>query len=149
MSQQSLQPDRPSSSHRPRVAAIHLVPMLPPGSSGQPGSCPGLVIAPLFGLAPGGVCTAPAVTGRAVSSYLAISTLSQRKNRQDGVFLLHFPSGRPAPLLAGALARRCSDFPPPATRRRRPPIRLDGMDDSKEAGASDVQLPRSAGYPDA
>ena len=59
---------RPSSSPYSMVAAIHLGSALPQGSSGQPGGWSGCVVAPLFGLAPGGVCTAPAVTGRAVSS---------------------------------------------------------------------------------
>ena len=67
---------RPSSSPRSKAAAIHLGPPLPEGSSGQPGGWSGCVIAPLFGLAPGGVCPAPGVTVRAVSSYLAISPLS-------------------------------------------------------------------------
>ena len=43
---------------------IHLVPVLPPGSSDLPGSLDGQPSnAPLFGLAPGGVYLAPAVTG--------------------------------------------------------------------------------------
>ena len=120
-------PKRPSSSSCCEVAAIHLGPALPQGSSGQPGGWSGYVIAPLFGLAPGGVCPAPAVTGRAVSSYLAISPLSACA---DGVFLLHFPSGRPAPPLAGAHARRCSDFPPLDVSRSGRPSALVGLDDS-------------------
>ena len=120
-------PERPSSSPCGKVAAIHLGPALPHGSSGQPGDWSGCVIAPLFGLAPGGVCPAPDVTARAVSSYLAISPLS---GIADGVFLLHFPSGRPAPLLAGAHARRCSDFPPLDSPRSGRPSTLVWPDDN-------------------
>ena len=91
------------------AAAIYLAPPLPTGSSGQPGDWSGAVV-PLFDLAPDGVCHAPGVATGAVSSYLAISPLS----RMTGTvcFLWHFPSGRPAPPLAGILARWCSDFPP-------------------------------------
>jgi len=47
-----------------RVMAIHLGPPLPMGSSDLPGSSGGPPSsAPLFGLAPGGVYLAPAVTG--------------------------------------------------------------------------------------
>ena len=46
-----------------RAMAIHLGPPLPMGSSDLPGSSGGPPSsAPLFGLAPGGVCLAPAVT---------------------------------------------------------------------------------------
>ena len=74
------------------AAAIYLVLPLLKGSSGQPGD--GLrpvfeaggvptnrdrvPVIPLLGLAPDGVCLAPDVSTRAVSSYLAISPLSRQ-----------------------------------------------------------------------
>jgi len=44
----------------------------------------------LFGLAPGGVCPAAAVTGGAVRSYRTISPLPLPKEL-GGMFLWHFP----------------------------------------------------------
>ncbi len=72
------------------AATIYLALPLPEGSSGRPGdglrrvgvraspvketAGPGTLV-PLLGLAPDGVCLAPDVTTRAVSSYLAVSPL--------------------------------------------------------------------------
>ena len=92
-------------------AVIHLVLPLLKGSSGQPGNWPDACV-PLFGLAPDGVCSAPAVTDRAVSSYLAISPLPFRF-RKGGMFLWHYPSGFPAPPLAGILPGGARTFLPP------------------------------------
>ncbi len=50
-------------------------------------------IVPLFGLAPGGVCHAFRVATKAVSSYLAISTLPRHAGAV--YFLWHFPRGHP------------------------------------------------------
>ncbi len=78
---------RCASSHEHRGATvIYLAPTLPPGSCGRPGEGPGALFSPtrpasgsgrrpLLGLAPDGVCPAPDVSTRAVSSYLAISPL--------------------------------------------------------------------------
>jgi len=57
------------------TAIIHLGRQLPDGSSDLPGSSASHAIAPLFGLAPDGVCHAVRVTTPAVSSYLTISPL--------------------------------------------------------------------------
>ena len=76
---------------------------------------------PLFGLAPGGVYHAAGVTAVfAVRPYRTGSPLPPRPKMRHGGGMfsvaLFLPSGRPALQLAGALARRCSDFPlPPAT----------------------------------
>ena len=65
---------------------------------------------PLFGLAPDGVCPDPRCYHRGGELLPRHFTLIP--NARDGMFLWHFPSGCPAPLLAGILARWCSDFPP-------------------------------------
>jgi len=53
-------------------AVIHLGRQLPAGSSNLPGDSASRAIAPLFGLAPDGVCRAASVTRRAVGSYPAL-----------------------------------------------------------------------------
>lgn len=108
-----------------RMAAIHLDPGLHRDSSGQPGDWPGSCVS-LFGLAPDGVCRAPDVTIGAVSSYLTISTLPPISLSATGAvyFLLHFPSGRPAPLLAGILPGGARTFlPDKIGAAARPPCR--------------------------
>ena len=121
-----------SASSRIRCGAtiIYLAPTLPTGSCGQPGEgasalCTPTIPAsgsgrrPLLGLAPDGVCPALDVSTEAVSSYLAISPLPPGpRDRKGGMFLWHFPSGHPAPPLAGILLVGSSDFPPPVTGRR-------------------------------
>ena len=72
-------------------ATIPLGPPLPTASSSLPGSDAGRANAPLFGLAPDGVCHAVRVATSAVSSYLAISPLPVLADL-GGIFLLHFPS---------------------------------------------------------
>ena len=52
-----------------RPAVIHLGRQLPAGSSDLPGSSASRAIAPLFGLAPDGVCPAVSVARNAVGSY--------------------------------------------------------------------------------
>src|SRR3979409_783135 len=54
-------------------------------------------VPPLFGLAPGGVCHAASVAGRAVGSYSTVSPLPARRTGQAVCFLWHFPWGRPPP----------------------------------------------------
>ena len=49
-------------------------------------------LAPLFDLAPDGVCLAPAITGGPVVSYTAFSPLPARVSPCGGLFLWHFPS---------------------------------------------------------
>jgi hypothetical protein len=53
-------------------AVIHLGRQLPAGSSNLPGDSASRAIAPLFGLAPDGVCRAASVTRSAVGSYPAV-----------------------------------------------------------------------------
>jgi len=59
----------------------------------------------LFGLAPDGVCRAPDVTIRAVSSYLTVSPLPEESLRFPfgGLFSVALSSGRPESLLATIL----------------------------------------------
>ena len=91
--------------------AIHLGLASPQGSSDLPGSRVGArgaqAPAPLFGLAPGGVCTAADVATGAVRSYRTISPLPDIE-RRDGqcqavYFLLHFPWTRVPQALPGTL----------------------------------------------
>ena len=89
--------DKPDSVPDERVAPIHLGRSLPAGSSSLPGSSSHVrnrgwhPSAPLFGLAPHGVCRAPTVTGRAVGSYPTVSPFPDGGHRVV-CFLLHFPS---------------------------------------------------------
>ena len=69
---------------------------------------------PLFGLAPGGVCHAAAVTGSAVGSYPTLSTLPDRS--PVDCFLWHFPWGRPRRPLTGTVFPWSPDFPRPRLR---------------------------------
>ncbi len=73
---------------------------------------------PLFGLAPGGVYHAAGVTascGAPLPHRFALTASARTLRHGGGMFsvALFLPSGRPALQLAGALARRCSDFPLP------------------------------------
>lgn len=77
---------------------------------GQPGGSASRVIPSLFGLASSGVCTAGRLPGPPVSSYLTFSPLPRQAKAVW--FLLHFPSGRPAPRCRGRRALRSPDFPP-------------------------------------
>ena len=69
---------------------------------------------PLFGLAPGGVCHAAAVTGSAVGSYPTLSTWPDRS--PVDCFLWHFPWGRPRRALPGTVFPWSPDFPRPRLR---------------------------------
>ena len=106
------------------MAAIHLGLSLPAGSSGQPGAGPDSLY-PLFGLAPDGVCLAPHITVGTVSSYLAFSPLPAVAG---GMSLWHFPSGHPAPPLAGILSGGARTFLSPylavEAATARPPCNL-------------------------
>ena len=73
-------------------------------------------VSPLFGLAPGGVCRAASVAGRAVGSYPPVSPLpgwfAARKRAGPAVcFLWHFPWGRPRRTLSGTVSPWSPDFP--------------------------------------
>ena len=73
-------------------------------------------VPPLFGLAPGGVCRAASVAGRAVGSYPTVSPLpdgfAARKRACPAVcFLWHFPWGRPRRTLSGTVSPWSPDFP--------------------------------------
>ena len=97
------------SGSRPvsRVLSWTVIPLgrlSPDASSNQPGNGAGRTIAPLFGLAPGGVCPATPVARGAVRSYRTISTLPDPVARPSAVyFLWHFPSARAAQALPGTL----------------------------------------------
>ena len=75
-------------------------------------------VSPLFGLAPGGVCHAASVAGRAVSSYPTVSPLPSWRTRQAVCFLWHFPWGRPRRVLPGTVFPWSPDFPPLGANRR-------------------------------
>jgi hypothetical protein len=119
-----------SSHNNCDATIIYLAPPLPTGSCGQPREGASALYTPTFpasesgrrpllGLAPDGVYPALDVSTEAVSSYLAISPLPPGpKGRKGGMFLWHFPSGHPAPPLAGILLVRSPDFPPPVSGRR-------------------------------
>ena len=74
----------------------------------------------LLGLAPGGVCPAAAVAGGAVRSYRTISPLPPMPSHEaipgttglGGMFLWHFPWGRPRRALPGTVPPWSPDFPP-------------------------------------
>ena len=68
-------------------------------------------VPPLFGLAPGGVCHAASVAGRAVGSYPTVSPLPARRTGQAVCFLWHFPWGRPRRTLSGTVSPWSPDFP--------------------------------------
>ena len=101
---------------------IYLGPTLPAGSSGLPEDGGGLPLyVPLFGLAPGGVCTKPALLRAPVRSYRTISPLPRKRG---GMFLWHFPSSRLARELPGTLPGGARTFLPPGKPGRRPPSPL-------------------------
>jgi hypothetical protein len=76
----------------------------------------------LLGLAPGGVCPAAAVAGGAVRPYRTISPLPPMPSHEavprttglGGMFLWHFPWGRPRRALPGTVPPWSPDFPPSA-----------------------------------
>jgi len=102
-------PDR-SKASRPisRVlswTAIHLGCALPRTSSGLPGSGADSAIGPLFGLAPGGVYLAAAVTSRRGALLPHRFTLTPAAEAAGAVYsLLHFPWAHAPQVLPGALS---------------------------------------------
>ncbi len=94
---------------------IHLGHASPHGSSDLPGSfARAHSNAPLFGLAPGGVCPATRVATRAVRSYRTISPLPRRTGAV--YFLWHFPWARAPQALPGTLPCGARTFLPPSWR---------------------------------
>ena len=96
---------------------------------------------PLFGLAPDGVCPDPRCCHRGGELLPRHFTLIP--SARDGMFLWHFPSGCPAPPLAGILARWCSDFSSlpsnrnggcPALLRPTIVVRLPGLCQREDSG---------------
>lgn len=79
-------------------AIIHLGRLSPDASSDLPGNGAGRALVSLFGLAPGGVCPATAITNSAVRSCRTISPLPLRAVS----FLWHFPSAHAVQMLSGA-----------------------------------------------
>ncbi len=71
---------------------------------------------PLFGLAPGGVYPAAAVTRSAVRFYRTVSPVPLGRGAKVVWFLWHFPWGRPRRPLAGTVFPWSPDFPPPPLR---------------------------------
>ena len=92
-----------------------------PGGDPETGLPANRPMPPLFGFAPGGVCRAASVTGRAVRSYRTVSPLPGR------------PKPRPGGLFSVALSL---GSPPPAVSRHR---------DSVEPGLSSA--PKDSGHP--
>ena len=76
-------------------------------------------VPPLFGFAPGGVCRAASVAGRAVRSYRTLSPLpaAADADRRAVYFLWHFPWGRPRRTLSGTVFPWSPDFPLPFLRK--------------------------------
>jgi len=113
---------------------IHLVSALPPRSSDLPGDSGGPPFSvPLFGLAPGGVCRAPAVTGGAgeLLPHRFTLTRSEAETSERAVcFLWHFPSRHRDWALPSALSFGARTFLPPA--------RLQG---SGHLSYSDTEIP--------
>ena len=79
-------------------AIIPLGRLSPDASSDLPGNGAGRALVSLFGLAPGGVCPATAITNSAVRSYRTFSPLPSRAV----CFLWHFPSAHAVQMLSGA-----------------------------------------------
>ena len=100
---------------------IHLGCTLPHTSCNQPGQRSGehepaclckARLPPLFGLAPGGVCRAASVAGRAVRSYRTLSPLPLPVSGHEAVcFLWHFPWSRLRRTLSGTVSPWSPDFP--------------------------------------
>src|SRR4029078_4059472 len=83
------------------------------GGTGSPRS------APLFGLAPQGVCRASSVAGRAVRSYRTVSPLPDLRRGPAVCSLFHFPSRRRASPLASLLPVGARTFLSAPARRPR------------------------------
>src|SRR5690606_30558880 len=116
------------------VAAIHLGRTLPSASRNLPGrragnSPEGFPSPPLFGFAPGGVCPAASVAGRAVGSYPTLSPLPRLapKDRHGGLLSVALSLGSPPPAVSRHRVSMEPGLSSPAAFRLllvRPPGRL-------------------------
>src|SRR6476659_5213098 len=97
-------------AHKGTTAIIHLAPRLLEGSSDHTRGLRADHSTLLFGLAPGGVCHAFAITGEPVSSYLAFSTLPVTQGWRY-FFCGTFPRSLGA-AVSGHLVLLSPDFPP-------------------------------------
>ena len=104
------------------TTVIYLGCLLPSSSSNQPGSIRPRRPTPIFDLAPGRVCHAPAIAGGAVSSYLPFSPLPHARKRKAVYFLWHYPSKSLD--VIQYLALWSPDFPPTAPKRDKRPSNL-------------------------
>ncbi len=104
-------------------AAIHLGSPSPRTSSDLPGSSAGHAIGSLFGLAPGGVYPATAVTSGAVRSYRTFSPLPAPEGT-GGIFSAALAVATPSPVWPPGVtwhpALWSPDFPPAVSRQRLP-----------------------------
>ncbi len=93
---------------------IHLGCLSPSTSSNLPGSSAGHAIGSLFGLAPGGVCPAIAVTNNAVRSYRTFSPLPKINAgvKLGGLFSVALSVDSRLPGITWHLAHWSPDFPP-------------------------------------
>ena len=96
-------------------------------------------MSPLFGLAPGVVCPATAVTGGAVRFYRTLSPLPALPESTQAVFFLwHFPWGHPRRVLPGTVFPWSPDFPPfagfPVAKSGHPAVWNRKCDDVSAAG---------------
>ena len=91
-------------------AIIPLGRLSPDALSDLPGNGAGRAIVSLFGLAPGGVCPATAITNSAVRSYRTFSPLPLT----GGMFPVALSIGSRRPDAIWRLALWSPDFPPPA-----------------------------------
>ncbi len=74
--------------------------------------------APLFGLAPGGVCPATAVTNSAVRSYRTIPPLPSNPKIGGGIFSVALSVGSRLPGVTWHPVHRSPDFPPLFAKQR-------------------------------
>ncbi len=95
---------------------IHLGPASPPASSSLPGCSAGHTIAPLFGLAPGGVYPAAACCHPRGALLPHLFTLTCALRPSAVCFLWHFPWARAPQALPGTLPCGARTFLPPVTR---------------------------------
>ena len=102
---------------------IHLGSMLPPSSSDLPGNSGGPPSdVPLFGLAPGGVYLAPAVTGgtgELLPHRFTLTPADMQKIGRGGLFSVALSFLSPGLGVTQHPVLRSPDFPPPCTKARR------------------------------
>ena len=83
--------DKPGSVENSHSSRTCVTTNLKQPTRGPHGPCIGLLHAPLFGLALGGVYRATTVTSCAVRSYRTFSPLPNNQSGLAVYFLLHFP----------------------------------------------------------